>query len=60
MTLEAPTTIGGIYAPPQIRLRVRPVPRKQHDLRAAEGILLSVVIGTACIAWTVALIRWLA
>jgi hypothetical protein len=37
--------------------RARHVERNR-DLRGAEGVLLSVAIGTAVIAWTVAFIRW--
>lgn len=58
---DDPTTINAWLAKPgPINLRVQ---RARHverrtDLRSAEGILLSVVIGTAVIAWTVAFIRW--
>lgn len=59
MILDDPSTINGwVHQPGPISLRVRHVERRT-DLRAAAGIILSVVTGVAVVAWTVAFWRWL-
>ena len=54
---DEPTTIPGLRQPAQIDLRLRHGNYKRDDLRAARGLMVSVIIGLALIAIVWGIVR---